>query len=209
MSDQNRNEIKRGRKFDQVVDGAREIFMRDGIDGASVDDITRAAGVSKATLYSYFPDKGAMFMEVCKGECTRRAEAALDILDMNGPPRQVLTQVAIHIVDYMSSDFGQESYRINTAESVRFPEMGREFHQTLEQAVIHPMIAYFNVAIERGDLQIDDLELAAHQLMELCQARYFERLIHQVDAVTPQHEKDRTINGAVDMFMARYSTNSE
>ncbi len=51
--------VKRGRKFDQVLQGAREIFMSDGFEGASVDDIARAAGVSKATLYSYFPDNSA------------------------------------------------------------------------------------------------------------------------------------------------------
>ncbi len=45
-------DIRRGRKFEQVLAGARDIFLRDGFDGASVDDIARAAGVSKATLYS-------------------------------------------------------------------------------------------------------------------------------------------------------------
>ncbi|WP_372674886.1 TetR/AcrR family transcriptional regulator, partial [Aquicoccus sp.] len=51
-------EINRsGRKFDQVLEGARKVFMADGFERASVDDIARAAGVSKATLYSYFPDK--------------------------------------------------------------------------------------------------------------------------------------------------------
>ena len=49
--------IKRGRKFDQVLEGARTVFMRDGFEGANVDDIAASAGVSKATLYSYFPDK--------------------------------------------------------------------------------------------------------------------------------------------------------
>lgn len=50
-------QIKKGRKFDQVLEGARVVFMRDGFEGASVDDIAREAGVSKATLYSYVPDK--------------------------------------------------------------------------------------------------------------------------------------------------------
>ena len=45
-----RPEIKKGRKFDQVLEGAREVFMRDGFEGANVDDIARSAGVSKATL---------------------------------------------------------------------------------------------------------------------------------------------------------------
>lgn len=60
--------VKRGRKFDQVLEGARLVFLQDGYEGASVDDIARAAGVSKATLYSYFPDKRLLFMEVAKIE---------------------------------------------------------------------------------------------------------------------------------------------
>ena len=36
--------VRRGRKFDQVLEGAREVFLRDGFEGANVDDIARAAG---------------------------------------------------------------------------------------------------------------------------------------------------------------------
>lgn len=64
--------VTRGRKFLQVL-GARTIFLRDGFEGAAVDDIAREAGVSKATLYSYFPDKRVMFMEVFRSELARGA----------------------------------------------------------------------------------------------------------------------------------------
>ena len=47
--------LRKGRKVDQVLAGAREIFLRDGFEGASVDDIARASGVSKATLYTFTP----------------------------------------------------------------------------------------------------------------------------------------------------------
>mgnify|MGYP000323024766 CR=1 FL=1 len=73
--------IRRGRKFDQVLAGARDIFLRDGFEGASVDDIARAAGVSKATLYSYFPDKRLLFMEVARAECLRAADEAEAMID--------------------------------------------------------------------------------------------------------------------------------
>ena len=62
-------EIQRsGRKFDQVLAGAREVFLANGFEGASMDDIARVAGVSKATLYSYFPDKRILFTEVVTTE---------------------------------------------------------------------------------------------------------------------------------------------
>ena len=40
MADEHQG-VKRGRKFDQVLAGARDIFMSDGFEGASVDDIAR------------------------------------------------------------------------------------------------------------------------------------------------------------------------
>ena len=43
-------EVRKGRKFEQVLEGALRVFLRDGFEGASVDEIARAAGVSKATL---------------------------------------------------------------------------------------------------------------------------------------------------------------
>ena len=58
--------MKPGRKLEQVRDGAAVVFLRDGYSGASVDDISREAQVSKATLYSYFPDKSVMFREVVR-----------------------------------------------------------------------------------------------------------------------------------------------
>ena len=51
-------------KCAQVLEGARKVFMDRGYEGASVDEIARAAGTSKATLYSYFPDKRQLFEAV-------------------------------------------------------------------------------------------------------------------------------------------------
>ena len=60
--------VRTGRKFDQVLRGAREVFLRDGFGGASMDDIARQARVSKATVYSYFPDKRHLFVEILTAE---------------------------------------------------------------------------------------------------------------------------------------------
>ena len=41
----------------QIVEGARNVFLAQGFDAASMNDIARAAGVSKGTLYVYFNNK--------------------------------------------------------------------------------------------------------------------------------------------------------
>ena len=61
--------------------------MDRGYEGASVDEIARAAGTSKATLYSYFPDKRQLFEAVMQTQCSRTGEVMRS--DEAGEPVEV------------------------------------------------------------------------------------------------------------------------
>lgn len=195
-----------GRKMDQVIEGARTVFMRAGFEGASVDEIAREAGVSKATLYSYFADKRLLFMEVAKSECRAQTRAAIEQIDMGGPPRKVLTEAARRMVRFFLSDVGRQTYRIVVAESDRFPGLGREFWESGPKVVREVLIGYLGKAVDKGELAIDDLGLAADQFPELCKAGLHTRLVIGVQTEFSEDEIGRVIEGAVDTFMARYGT---
>lgn len=197
-------EIKKGRKFDQVLEGAREVFMRDGFEGASVDEIARAAGVSKATLYSYFPDKRLLFSEVARVECNRQAEEALEVLGTGAPIEEVLREAATRIVRFFLSDFGQQVFRICVAESYRFPELGRRFYESGPALVRDRMSTVLTPYVKRGELEIDDMDLAANQFGELCKSDLFVRSLCGVCGEVTQADIDRVVTGAVEMFLARY-----
>ena len=195
-------EPKRGRKYDQVLDGAQRVFMADGFEGASVDEIAKAAGVSKATLYSYFPDKRFLFMQVAKTECARQADHAIETIDMDAPVTQVLCDIAIEMVDFITSDFGQRIFRICVGESDRFPELGREFFDSGPRLIRNRLVEFFQKAADRGELNITDFRLAAEQFHELCKADLFSRMVFNMTDEFTHEEKMRTVNGAVEMFMA-------
>src|SRR5690606_26724115 len=48
----------------QILAGAERVFNSMGFDAASMNDITREAGVSKATIYVYFSGKEELFAEL-------------------------------------------------------------------------------------------------------------------------------------------------
>ncbi|WP_425100876.1 TetR/AcrR family transcriptional regulator [Tropicibacter sp. S64] len=196
--------VRKGRKFDQVLEGAREIFLRDGFEGASVDEIAKAAGVSKATLYSYFPDKRLLFLEVTSAQCCRQADEALGTMDFTCPPRVVLREAAQRFLGFIYSEMGQRIFRICVGEADRFPELGRQFYQSGPMTMRRALTAYLAQATARGELQIEDMDLAADQFAELCKADLWTRLIFGVQTEFEQAEVDRIVEGAIDTFMARY-----
>ncbi len=197
-------EIRKGRKYDQVLEGARTVFMRDGFEGASVDEIARTAGVSKATLYSYFPDKRLLFAEVARNECLRQADNALEILQGDLDPRHVLTEAGRRIIAFFTSDFGLSMYRLCVAESYRFPEIGAQFYESGPKLLRERLVSYFREAIAEGMLEIEDLDLAADQFAELCRASFFPCLLCGLTSKVSQQEHDRVLRGAVETFLARY-----
>ena len=197
-----------GRKIEQVLEGARKVFMADGFEGASVDAIAREAGVSKATLYSYFADKRLLFIEVACTECRRQAEHAVATIDQTASANYVLHAAADHMVNFILSDFAQSVYRICVAESDRFPDLGQEFYKSGPQLSQDILAPYLDLAVSRGELKIADTKLAAFQFASLCKAEIFDKRVFGMQASFSKSEINRITDGAVDMFLARYGVKS-
>ncbi len=198
------NTIKKGRRYEQVLNGARQVFMTDGFGGASVDKIAKVAGVSKATLYSYFPDKRALFTEVARNECQRQADQAVAEININASPDKVLRDAGEHMVGFVLSDISQRFYRICVAEADRFPELARDFYDSGPRVAKNVLATYLELAKQRGELDFDDVDLAACQFCDLCKSDIFNKRLFGVQDSFTDAEIARIIDGAVKMFLARY-----
>ncbi|SMO74122.1 TetR/AcrR family transcriptional regulator [Paracoccus laeviglucosivorans] len=196
--------VTRGRKFQQVLEGARTIFLRDGFEGASVDDIAREAGVSKATLYSYFPDKRIMFMEVFRSELARQAADASALIEVDLPVDQILPFIVQIISAHIVSDFGLRIFRVSVGESERFPSLAQEYYEAGPTLLRQQLIKYLQHCVARGELRIPDFELAADQLIELSSATVHDRALFLGTKAIDKETLRRVNNGAVRMFLAYY-----
>ncbi|MBY6066042.1 TetR/AcrR family transcriptional regulator [Leisingera aquaemixtae] len=196
--------LRTGRKFDQVLEGAREVFLADGFEGASVDKIAKAAGVSKATLYSYFPDKRVLFMEVVRSACVQQADESLDLTPGSCGPRDVLRRAAERVHGVLLGGFSLQLFRIFVAEADRFPELGPMFYESGPMVLHGEIQEYLEAAAARGELKIGDANLAAAQFIELCKADIFLRFLFKIDTEFSEAERERVISGAIETFMARF-----
>jgi AcrR family transcriptional regulator len=53
-------DLNRQAKVKALQDAALLLFLQNGVEGVSVDDITQAAGVAKGSFYRYFEDQAAL-----------------------------------------------------------------------------------------------------------------------------------------------------
>ncbi|NJP75166.1 TetR/AcrR family transcriptional regulator, partial [Streptomyces sp. C1-2] len=90
--------MARPRSFDEreVLERAREQFWASGYAGTRMDDIARATGLGKGSLYGAFGDKGALFQRVFGDWCATVVEVAERSL-AGGPDAEALDRIAAYV----------------------------------------------------------------------------------------------------------------
>ncbi len=64
MTDRSVSEDDIINKKKKIIKAARKVFAQNGFHGSSVEEIARAAGVAKGSLYLYFENKQQLFIQV-------------------------------------------------------------------------------------------------------------------------------------------------
>lgn len=72
-------------KRDRVLDAARNLFLRNGLRGTTMEAIAREAGIAKPTLYAHFPDKDAVFVAIVEQMLAAKIAAFEAGLASDGP----------------------------------------------------------------------------------------------------------------------------
>ena len=198
-------QIRKGRKFDQVVAGARDVFLREGYEGASVDAIARDAGVSKATLYSYFPDKQHLFLAVLTAECDLQSEVEITLAQESLPVPDMLRFICVELIGFILSPFGQDMFRVCVAEAQRFPALGHAFYESGPQRWNQKISDYLQSPSARAVLDIEDPILAADQLAQLCRADMLLKIMFGIQDGACDEDIGRVADEAVKTFLARYA----
>jgi AcrR family transcriptional regulator len=75
---------------DRILDAAEELFTRDDPASVGMNEIARAAGCSRATLYRYFDNREALRTAYVHRETRRLSEAIKDRIGDIEDPRQRL-----------------------------------------------------------------------------------------------------------------------
>ena len=189
----------------QIVDGARATFLAQGFDAASMNDIARAAGVSKGTLYVYFDSKEKLFEAIIVGqECRLHAEGVFDLDPDDHNVEKVLGRLGTTYVEHLCRPERAAVLRTVTAIADRMPEIGKVFYQTGPASGIARLAAYLQAQNAAGVLAVEDCELAAAQFMDSCQSTLFKPLLFNFGTAPTAQQIEHVVRITVKAFLAAY-----
>lgn len=149
---------------EQLISIAAELFARKGYEGTSLRDIAEQAGITKAALYYWFPQKETIFQRVVAGRLAALLERVTAAVDAAETPVEKIRAFLLASARQIDSDRSGWVASANTFWSNFNPEQRQavvperdRFEQLLRQCVID--------AVAAGALREVDPALATRLLL--------------------------------------------
>jgi TetR/AcrR family transcriptional regulator, mexJK operon transcriptional repressor len=189
-------------KRERVVAAASKLFLDEGYGATGMDAIAEEAGVSKATVYSYYGDKSSLFADVMSRMCEEagghlQMEALID-----GSPEDTLRAIALHGLRRVLASIRRQIIQRVVAESREFPELGKKFWDTGPGRIQGVLARYLEDAKRRGILDIDDPARVAARLVGQITGLYLLPLLAGIRNPPSEAEIRRDVDAIVADFVA-------
>jgi TetR/AcrR family transcriptional repressor of mexJK operon len=156
-------------RLEKVLDAARAQFSGLGYEGASIDAIAAASGVSKVTIYSYFPTKAALF----EASINHRLESEFAMVDWPNldpaAPREELARIGSAFLSLLRSPDVINKQRLLYGAQGQDTTAAEGYYSAGPEELRSALAGYLQRAGECGSLNIANFRLAAEQFLSLFQ----------------------------------------
>ena len=172
----------------QILKAALEVFGEHGLAGARLEDIAKRAGVSKGTIYLYFPNKEALFREMVRSTIVE-AIVAGEGIPSDGSARDQLLTFMEQYWEFVRTPAFTVIYRVVVSELHHFPDLV-EFYSAEVIVRAQKLIAGILArGSDRGEFRALDPIVTGRMLISLfstsamwcCKRKFFPHLRDKSD----------------------------
>lgn len=166
-----RGELRR----EALLEAARAVFLERGYAAASIDDVVKRTGGSKATVYQYFGNKEGLFGAMVAGQC----EAFINEVafpQKSVAPRSMkelektLFELGLRALNVFLQPERLALNRAMIAAAHQFPDLAERFYDAGPRRGIAALGAFLKTQHEAGTLNCPNPELAAIHFMDIVRA---------------------------------------
>jgi TetR/AcrR family transcriptional repressor of mexJK operon len=204
MSDLPRRQQNRLNRERAILDAALTVFAAAGYSGTTMDAAAAEAGVTKPTLYSYFPSKESLFQAMM----LEKRDVMLDVFEHPSDQGMVgdLLEFAWAYADTVMRPEMLSLARLIIGEVSRFPEIGRAYQASGPDQLLRGIMRFLEAQRRAGRLEFDDAELAAQDLWGLILSAPRTQALYMPETPPDRATLDRYIRNGLRVFLKAYST---
>ena len=188
-------------QLDQKLrDAAVATFLEHGYDRATMEMIAEAAGITKRTLYARYADKRAVFLDVIPRALSRSVERdPAPAIGDDDDIEAALLAIGRGALKRALDPDTVRLHRMAMNESPRFPEFGvsaETFGWSHRQRQVMELLRRREAA---GDIEVDDIELAAEHFLALVEA--LPARLADFGVYRSRRQEERHLKHAVNLFL--------
>jgi len=194
---------------DEVLDAALDLFMEKGFAATKVEEVAQRAGISKGTIYLYFPSKEALMEGLIKRALSPIALKAVSAIDtLNVDPRMILKMVGGIIAKNMSDPRIMAIPKLIIRESANFPELATMYRREVIDKAMPAAIRLIERQIEAGRFRRVDPELTFRTVIGPIVAHL---LMAEIFDIRPEGglQMDRLVQNHIDILFNGLSAKPE
>ena len=200
--------VKTEDRRQHILKVASEVFLETGFERASMAEISARVGGSKATLYSYFPSKAALFVATTLNYGMRHADEAFSSLKPKvGGLASNLQTYGEHMIGLLCEPDIVKGFRMVIAESGE-SDVGRLFFKAGPQRTQDDLSSFMALEIGAGRLKSEDPQLMSQHFAALLESQTLLPMLFGVRQSVPKAEIRRIVKAAVSVFMAAYGADA-
>jgi AcrR family transcriptional regulator len=151
----------------EILEAALAVFAEKGLAAARMDDIAARAGVTKGTIYLYFPSKNDVFKSLLSTHIAERLKTIGAIVDgFEGPTPQLIANVIRFAGSVLVNSENVVLPKIVISEITKFPELLRFYREE----VIERGLGLWEAILKRGIARGEFREVPTAHVARLCVA---------------------------------------
>jgi AcrR family transcriptional regulator len=150
----------------ELLDAALELFVEKGFSATRSEEVAQRAGVSKGTLYLYFPSKEELFKAVVRNNISALIAEGQQIADhFDGPSAQLLRLLMQTWWQRVGDTHAGGIFKIIFAEVRNFPELAQFYTDELILPAHRLISGTLRRGIDRGEFRAVPVDEATHTLI--------------------------------------------
>ena len=142
----------------EILDAALACFAERGFAATRLDDVARRAGVTKGTLYLYFPNKAELFKAVVRQAIVPNIIRGEALVDESAEPAPILLERLIaHWAELIPTP-ASAMPKLVFAEAGNFPDLARFYLDEVAHRGMGLIRRVLRAGIERGEFRPVDVD---------------------------------------------------